>query len=102
MTPQQGSLLLLVALVSLVGLNPVLAAETRERQAPSRRDSTIASPRLALPELIAEVQRVNPDIQAARARVQAANARIPQAGALPDPMVICRIHQRGLPPLDPR
>ena len=87
MTPRQGSLLLLVALVSLVGLNPLLAAETLEGQVPPRRAGTIDAPRLALQELIAEVQRVNPDIQAARARVQAANAKIPQARALPDPMV---------------
>jgi outer membrane protein TolC len=87
MTTQQGSLLLLVALVSLVGLNPLPAAETQARQAPSTKDGKIDTRRLALRELIAEVQQVNPDIQAARARAEAANARIPQARALPDPMV---------------
>jgi outer membrane protein TolC len=87
MTKQQGSLLLLVALVSLIGLNRLPAAGTQEGKVPSMRNGEIDAPHLVLQDLIAEVQRVNPDIQAARARVQAANARIPQARALPDPMV---------------
>ncbi|HEX5911626.1 MAG TPA: TolC family protein, partial [Rubrobacter sp.] len=87
MTTQRGSLFLLVALVSLVGLNPLSAAETQERHVPSMRKGAIDAPRLALQELIAEAQRANPKIQAARARVDMAQARIPQARALPDPMV---------------
>jgi cobalt-zinc-cadmium efflux system outer membrane protein len=87
MTKQQGSLLLLVALVSLVGLNPLLAAGAQGGLVPSTAHGEVEAPRLTLQDLIAEVQRVNPEIQAARARAEAANARIPQARALPDPMV---------------
>ena len=77
MTKQQGSLLLLVALVSLVGLTPLPAAGTQEGKVPSMRNGTIGAPRLALQDLIAEVQRVNAEIQAARARAEAANVRTP-------------------------
>ena len=41
---------------------------------------------LRLDSLIAEAQRVNPDLAAAKLRYQAFEAKVPQAGSLPDPM----------------
>ena len=86
MQKTRGHLPVCLALVSLLGLSPSPHVWGQAAQ-PTWGTPAIASPRLALQDLIAEVQRVNPDIQAARARVQAAKARIPQAGALPDPMI---------------
>jgi outer membrane protein, heavy metal efflux system len=86
MQKTRGHLPVCLALVSLLGLSPSPHVWGQAAQ-PTRGTPEIASPRLALHDLIAEVQRVNPDIQAARARAEAANARIPQARALPDPTV---------------
>ncbi len=52
--------------------------------------SAIAS-ELRLQDLIQEVMKNNPEIQAAQAGVDVAQYKIPQAGALPDPMVDGRL-----------
>lgn len=41
----------------------------------------------ALPALLVEAERANPEIIAERRAAEAATARVPQAGALPDPML---------------
>lgn len=42
---------------------------------------------LSLPDLLAELRRVNPDLLAARKRLEAAQAKIPQARGLPAPRI---------------
>lgn len=42
---------------------------------------------LRLDSLIAEAQRVNPDLAAARLRYEAFEAKVPRAGSLPDPIL---------------
>ncbi len=42
---------------------------------------------ISLPDLIAEMLRSNPELQAYHSQWEAAQARIPQAGALPDPVL---------------
>ena len=45
------------------------------------------APGLALPQLLEEVRRVNPDLLAARKRWEAAQAKIPQSKGLPAPRI---------------
>lgn len=48
---------------------------------------SVAEAPLSLPQLLAEVRRVNPEILAARKRWEAAQAKIPQATGLPAPKI---------------
>ena len=50
---------------------------------------------LKLQDLIQEVIKNNPEIQAAQAGVDVAQYKIPQAGALPDPMVMVGYQNDG-------
>ena len=48
-----------------------------------------------LQDLVSEALRNNPEIQASQARVEASRYRIPQAGSLPDPMVMFGYQNEG-------
>lgn len=49
-----------------------------------------------LDSLIAEALKNNPEIQASAARIEAAHLRVPQAGSLPDPMLMVGYQNEGL------
>lgn len=63
--------------------NETLFSATGERPAGSARRVA----RLTLDELIAELERVNPELRVADYEVRAARARVRPAGALPDPTI---------------
>jgi outer membrane protein TolC len=52
---------------------------------------------VALSALVAEALERNPEVLAARSRLEAGRARIPQAGALPDPMLMVGVMNEGRP-----
>ena len=52
---------------------------------------------MALPALVREALDRNPEIQMVGRRVEARRARVPQAGALPDPMVMYGVMNEGNP-----
>lgn len=55
------------------------------------------SAELSLPELVREALERNPDVQMAQRMVEARRARVPQAGALPDPMLMYGVLNEGRP-----
>jgi len=55
------------------------------------------APELSLAELVREALDRNPEVQMARRMVEAKRARIPQAGALPDPMLMYGVVNEGRP-----
>lgn len=68
---------------------------------PSAADSAAAPPdAVRLPELQAEALERNPGLLALRALAEAAAARVPEAGTLPDPMLMVGAMNLGLPELD--
>jgi len=52
---------------------------------------------VSLPDLVREALERNPEVQMARRMVEARRARIPQAGALPDPMLMYGVMNEGRP-----
>ncbi len=54
-------------------------------------------PELSLPDLVREALESNPDVRTARRMVEARRARVPQAGALPDPMLMYGVMNEGRP-----
>lgn len=52
---------------------------------------------VSLPELVREALERNPEVQMAARMVEAKRARIPQAGALPDPMLMYGVVNDGRP-----
>ena len=54
-------------------------------------------PEVSLPDLIREALERNPEVQMARRMVEARRARVPQAGALPDPMLMYGVMNEGRP-----
>jgi outer membrane protein TolC len=56
-----------------------------------------ARPEVALSALVAEALERNPEVLEARSRLEARRARIPQAGALPDPMLMYGVMNEGRP-----
>jgi outer membrane protein TolC len=55
------------------------------------------APEAALPDLVREGLERNPEVQMARRMVEARGARVPQAGALPDPMLMYGVMNEGRP-----
>ena len=53
--------------------------------------------KMSLPALVREALDRNPEIQMVGRRVEARRARVPQAGALPDPMVMYGVMNEGSP-----
>lgn len=78
-------------LLSSLGSLPARAADARaegSRSTVSMQPSTVSQQdRLTLDELIAEAERVNPEMRAAAQELRAARERIRPAGALADPMI---------------
>ena len=54
-------------------------------------------PQETLSALVSEALERSPDVLEARARIEARRARIPQAGALPDPMLMYGVMNEGRP-----
>jgi len=54
-------------------------------------------PEVSLPDLVREALVRNPEVQMARRMVEARRARVPQAGALPDPMLMYGVMNEGRP-----
>ena len=81
--------ILSAVLISFLALSPLLAYEAQDSGATSNGIHKPASDqlRISLPVLIAELDRANPEIKAARQRWEAAKAIVPQVQTLPDPTV---------------
>jgi cobalt-zinc-cadmium efflux system outer membrane protein len=60
-------------------------------------DSPPSAPQTALPELVREALARSPELGWARERVRAMRARVPQAGALPDPVLMSGVINEGRP-----
>jgi outer membrane protein TolC len=54
-------------------------------------------PEISLLDLVREALERNPEVQMARRMVEAKRARVPQAGALPDPMLMYGVMNEGRP-----
>jgi cobalt-zinc-cadmium efflux system outer membrane protein len=57
--------------------------------------TTLGAEELKLPDLIAEALKNNPELQASQAGLLVAKHKIPQAGALPDPMLMTGYQNEG-------
>lgn len=81
--------ILSAVLISFLALSPLLANGAQKSDATSNGIHKPASAqlRINLPALIAELDRANPEIKAARQRWEAAKAIVPQVQTLPDPTV---------------
>lgn len=74
---------LLILLIGIAAVPPALAQTTAPPQKPAA--STLSPTPAALTALVAELERNNPELKAARREVDMRVARIEPAGALPDP-----------------
>lgn len=61
------------------------------------RPSTVLEPRVRLQDLLADLNKTSPDLQAARKRYEAAQTRPTREGALPDPRVTIGWVSNGYP-----
>lgn len=86
--PASAGPVLLVGLFAAVSLVPAMPSWAQDAPPPAP---------LSLPDLVREALERNPEVQTAARMVEAKRARVPQAGALPDPMLMYGVMNEGRP-----